>query len=152
VIDAADAADAGQFNWFTGTPYAMRTRSRTERRDGGPVTEFLHVRVARRAGISTSGEIDHRNGIHLDCRRSNLRAATPVQNRQNIGLSKKNTSGVKGVSWDGRRGLWWAEVKAYGRRHRLGRFAVLEQAKAAVMEARTRLHGEFANHGTTENL
>jgi hypothetical protein len=152
VIDAADARDVGQFNWFTGSPYALRTRRRSELVDGGALTEYLHVRIARNAGMPSVEEVDHRNGTELDCRRSNLRPATHGENGCNRRLTARNSSGVKGVSWDARRGKWWAEVSVNRKRRRLGRFDSLEAAKAAVIAARSEMHGEFANHGHTETI
>lgn len=46
-----------------------------------------------------------------------------------------NTSGVKGVSFDKRRGLWAAEITIRGEKHFLGRFYTLEDAAAARKQA-----------------
>lgn len=44
-------------------------------------------------------EIDHRDGDGTNNRISNLREATPTQNRQNLSLRSTNKSGMTGVSW-----------------------------------------------------
>jgi hypothetical protein len=80
----------------------------------------------------------------LDCRRSNLRFATRAQNGQNARLSKRNTTGLKGVCWNASRQLFAAEIRCSGQRHHLGRFATADQAKDARDRAAVALHGEFA--------
>jgi hypothetical protein len=88
--------------------------------------------------------VDHANGNKLDCRRSNLRFATRAQNGQNARLSKRNTTGLKGVCWNASRQLFAAEIRCSGQRHHLGRFATADQAKDARDRAAVALHGEFA--------
>jgi hypothetical protein len=48
---------------------------------------YLHVAIMERSGIkrpsSKHSMVDHRNGKELDCRKANLRYATPSMNRRN---------------------------------------------------------------------
>ena len=46
-------------------------------------------------------------------------------------LSARNTSGVKGVSWDCSRGKWKASLMIGGVTHHLGRYTKIEEAIAA---------------------
>lgn len=93
---------------------------------------------------------DHINGCKADNRWVNLRHATRAENCQNSATRSDNTSRVKGVGWDKATGKWRARAGINGKQNYLGRFVNLEDAKAAVREARTAAHGEFVNHGNEE--
>jgi hypothetical protein len=88
-------------------------------------------------------EIDHINGNRDDNRISNLRHATRLQNAKNVGLSRRNKWGSKGVSWDSLKGSWRADICADGRARFLGNFATIPEARAAYSAAALELHGEF---------
>ena len=88
--------------------------------------------------------IDHKDGDPWNNRLENLRECTQGENTLNQRLSKKNTSGVKGVHWDKQTGMWRASIKAYGVEMKLGRYPLLEGAVAARVAAEKELHGEFA--------
>ena len=79
---------------------------------------------------------DHKNRNRLDNRRENLRVVTHAENLQNLPLASNNTSGCRGVSWDKRRGCWYAYGGLSGRRRHLGRFPTLDVACAAASEWR----------------
>lgn len=142
MIDAADAAEVGRFNWTAfvrpGTVYAERHV------DGATV--LLHRFVASLAGEVDKRTVDHRDGNGLNCRRSNLRPASQRENLANRGAQINSRSGVKGVCYYARDRLWVASVKA-GDIRRQGRFKGKEDAIAAVLAWRSELHGEFANDG-----
>lgn len=89
-------------------------------------------------------EIDHINGDKLDNRISNLRASTRSENAKNFPVTKKNTSGYKGVSWHKQRKRWVASIKVNGKKIDLGRYKTPEEAHAAYCEAANKHHGEFA--------
>jgi hypothetical protein len=88
--------------------------------------------------------IDHINGDGLDNRICNLREATGSQNVCNQKISVRNTSGVKGVSWNKQRGMWKASLSLLGKEHHVGYFNSLSHAATAIEDARFNLHKEFA--------
>jgi hypothetical protein len=99
---------------------------------------------------ATKGQlVDHKNGDGLDNRRENLRFATRLENSQNRRMSKNNTSGFKGVTFDkkGRR-HWRASIghlytKKESYRY-LGLYFTPLEAAIAYDLAALRIHGEFA--------
>jgi hypothetical protein len=94
--------------------------------------------------------LDHINGDPTDNRIENLRRATHVENNRNSVHS--STSGVKGVTWDPTRNKWRCQICVLNKNYNLGRYDTIEEAKAAMDEARARLHGAFANFNTRSNI
>ncbi len=92
-------------------------------------------------------EIDHIDGNPLNNRINNLRECTRGENEYNKSLIASNRSGVKGVYWNKKCSRWHARVRHNGKRLNLGVYKDIEDAKEAVIAARTRLHNQFANHG-----
>lgn len=86
--------------------------------------------------------LDHMNGNKSDNRIGNLRLATNTQNHQNVGITRSNTSGFKGVRK--LRKKWQAQIRANGRWLYLGVYPTPEEAAAAYKEAAAKYHGEFA--------
>jgi hypothetical protein len=85
--------------------------------------------------------VDHINHDTLDNRRSvNLRVVTNAQNKQNPGMQRNNTSGVRGVSRH--RNKWEARFYVDGKRFWVGSFLTLEEAEAALKKARS-IHMPF---------
>ena len=93
-------------------------------------------------------EIDHINGRRGDNRICNLREATHAQNCKNLSLSKSNTSGFRGVSWDAKRKKWCAIIVVNYRHNRLGYFDTPEAASAAYEAKATELFGTFKRNNT----
>lgn len=90
--------------------------------------------------------IDHINGNRTDNRISNLRDVDHVQNCRNQPLSRGNTSGFTGVSFDANRNKYAAHITVGGRTLHLGRYDTLAEARIARQQANTKY--EFhANHG-----
>lgn len=89
-------------------------------------------------------EIDHINGQRSDNRWANLRQVSRSQNNYNLGVSKRNVSGTKGVSWVSARNKWLARLKVEGRVIHLGEFDLLSDAVAARKAGERAHHQEFA--------
>jgi hypothetical protein len=82
--------------------------------------------------------MDHRNRRRDDNRWRNLREATRVQNGQNRGLNKDNTTGVQGVFPSGTRFI--AQITVDGEQIYLGAFGTVEQAAVARRSAKEQRH------------
>ena len=105
---------------------------------------FLH----RLAWVLVTGdwpadEIDHVNGDRLDNRLCNLRDVSRRINLENQRNGRrKNAAGFLGVHQAGTR--WRAQIGVHGRTIRLGYFDSAEQAAAAYLDAKRRLHAGCA--------
>lgn len=91
--------------------------------------------------------IDHADGNRQNNRIENLREATRSQNNYNKKIGKSNTSGVKGVSWRPDSKKWRARIYVEKNPIVLGMFDTIEEAKAAIEEARKICHKDFAKNG-----
>jgi hypothetical protein len=89
-------------------------------------------------------EVDHINQNKSDNRISNLRAASPSQNRCNRGAQKNSKSGVKGVFPSVTKGKWIARIRVNGVQIHLGTFPDVISAKREYDSYAKTLHGEFA--------
>ncbi len=89
--------------------------------------------------------VDHINNLKTDNRISNLRWSTIQQNNFNYSLSKKNTSGVRGVIWFKETKKWRAQIKINNKSIHLGYFVNIEDAKLARQNKSAELFGEFQN-------
>ena len=89
-------------------------------------------------------EIDHRDLCPNNNRLSNLRLATPSQNRCNTRKRSHNTTGLKGVFWDKSRAKWVAYIGVNGTQINLGRYITKGLAAVARAKATLKYHGQFA--------
>lgn len=95
VLDQEDYQYFSQWKWHTNKPHHSRNGSkqyavRTQGRGGNYRPKlYLHVEIMKRTGAVPPSLfhtlVDHRNGNEFDCRRANLRWATPEFN----GMNKK---------------------------------------------------------------
>jgi len=90
--------------------------------------------------------LDHVDNIKHHNMIDNLRAATTQENAFNKKISSNNTSGVKGVFWDGTYNKWRASISINGKKRYFGSYYDIEDARKAVEDAREKHHGEFARH------
>jgi hypothetical protein len=91
-------------------------------------------------GENPEYDIDHKNRIRTDNRLTNLRLATRQENTHNAGISRRNWSGVTGVSWDANHCSWAANIKANGKQHFLGRYPSIQLAADAYSAAKRQFH------------
>jgi len=87
-----------------------------------------------------NNQIDHINGNKDDNRIENLRDVTASENALNIHKPMpKSKTGYRGISIE--RGKYRAEICTRPKRHFLGRFDTLEEAKAAYDACKLKLMG-----------
>lgn len=90
-------------------------------------------------------EVDHINGNRYDNCLSNLRLATGSENGYNRRISKRNTSGYKGVHFFKPTGKWRAAINIGKRKRKhIGLYDTPEEAALAYRRAAAELFGEFA--------
>lgn len=146
LVDDADYEWINQWKWQflpahrTQEGYAWRKMSMLNKLIPGKTIAMHRVIINAQPGQ----EVDHRNGDKLDNRRENLRICTSAQNKFNIGKSRKNTSGYKGVCWHKQKHKWRAQVTFAKKDRHLGFFANAEEAARAYDCAVKELAGEFA--------
>jgi hypothetical protein len=150
IVDVADYEWLNQFNWHaqwqprTHSFYALRWKDGTTVAMGREI-----LGLPDHTSESDRREADHQNGNTLDCRRDNLRAATPAQNVRNRKRHRTNRSGFKGVRQSGQK--WSAKVCARGRTIYIGGFETAEHAARVYDSVARVLHGEFARCNFPEN-
>lgn len=121
-----------------GKGYAIGTKNRK--------TVYMHILIARKMGLL--GEIDHENTDSLDNREENLREASSSNNSMNRGMSSRNTSGYKGVSWHKINKKYVAYIRVNEKSLFLGYYDDPKEAHEAYKKAAVEHFGEFANFGT----
>lgn len=98
-------------------------------------------------GLESADEIDHINGNNLDNRIENLRVASRLVNARNTKKSKKNSSGVTGVTWSVANKKWVAYIGTSSMPgHYVGSFVEFSDAVDARIGAEKRA-GYHENHG-----
>lgn len=87
---------------------------------------------------------DHIDRNPLNNQRNNLRPATSIENRQNSSMRSDNTSGVIGVHFDQRDGVWISDVCINYKRIRVYYGNSKNDAIKARLEAEAKYYGKFA--------
>lgn len=150
IIDEQDA-DLAEFKWSSlitprASVYAWRFTKIEDQWQHVLLHRLILERILNRRLIK--GELcDHENGEGTDNRRENLRLASSLQNAQNKGMRKDNTSGFKGVSYRKDTGRYVARIYVNKLCIRLGNFATAEDASDAYKQAAIEFFGNYANLG-----
>jgi hypothetical protein len=142
--------ETGEFLWrTTGKGRRQDCRAGTIESPRGYV--FINIdgriwRSHRLAWLYVHGEwpkqqIDHINGNKTDNRIANLRDVSSGENTQNRSAPlSNNKSGFLGVTWKKTLGRWVANICHCGTPQYLGAFDTPEEASAAYLAAKRRLH------------
>jgi hypothetical protein len=119
IVDDDDYEWLSQWKWYANRVRYTFYAARNIWKNG----KNIPVRMHREILHLTPGDkniVDHKNQNGLDNRKENLRIATPALNGCNCKMNKKNTSGYRGVRWEGRCKKWVAEIKVNGKLKYLG--------------------------------
>lgn len=144
LVDDTDHHWLSKFNWYAHHNHKLNWYAvRTIRENGKRRTIGMHRMIL---GISGNQKTDHINGDGLDNRRCNLRVCTQTQNTRNQKLSRRNSSGYKGVKYNESAILhpWQARITFNGRVLHLGVFTTAVEAAKCYDCAAIHYHGEFA--------
>ncbi len=87
--------------------------------------------------------VDHKNNDKQNNNVYNLRYVTAKQNSYNSRLSRRNKTGVKGVSFY--KGRYIAHITHESHRYYLGSFKELELARQARLKASNNLYEQYKN-------
>jgi len=143
IIDLEDFEKVKGFKWyFSSRGYATSSQWRCfPKNHANQYTLHMHrVIMNTPEGLLT----DHINGDSLDNRKSNLRIVTNAQNLCNVKLTKKNTSGYKGVSWCKNSKHWRAKITFERKIFWLGGHKCPQEAAKAYDKAALKYFGEYA--------
>lgn len=145
LIDTEDLPKVEKYHWH----YNMRGYAVT---NPGTRKEKELILMHRLINSTPLGlHTDHINRDKLDNRKSNLRSVTNAQNRYNIGVSKLNTSGYKGVSFNKQYNKWDMQIRTTTKRV-CRRFTTKEEAALAYNKFAKELFGEFAYLNKVEGI
>jgi hypothetical protein len=88
-------------------------------------------------------QVDHINGLRWDCRRSNLRLCTKIENMLNRAPNIKNSTGYKGIQRH-KSGYYYVQIKHLGQQYRVGKFETPAEAARGYDFLAGKFFGEFA--------
>ena len=91
-------------------------------------------------GTWPDADVDHINGSRADNRLGNLRDVSREMNLQNIKCVSKAVSGFRCVYPTRDPNRWYAQISVKNKIRHLGTFGSREEASAAYIDAKRRLH------------
>jgi hypothetical protein len=145
LVDDEDFERLSAFKWYAhnsanrrGDSTGKRPARRTSKQEGRKVLFLVHHILRAPPGMV----VDHINGDPWDNRRANLRVCTNTENLRNRAKHRGCKNPYKGVHPMGRR--WTALICLDGAIHRLGSYAIPEEAALAYDAAALALFGDFA--------
>lgn len=140
LVDDDDFDELSKFTWFVEAQgYAV-----TKVWKGVCAWEKLKMhRFVMKRCKGDGIQVDHINGLKLDNRKSNLRNCTNTENCRNRSATKKNSTGLKGVSFRSSNKKWVAQICVNYKRIYLGQFETPQDAHEAYKKAAIKMHGEF---------
>lgn len=133
MIDDEDYDKVKMFDWFWRDGYAVRKHGRN--------SYYQLHRFLGGAEFKEQVLIDHKNGIHEDCQKGNLRRADRFQNQQNRKTNKDNElpKGIRMLP----SGKYNVRLQGWNKREVFGAYETVEEATEARNKRAQELHGEF---------
>ena len=113
---------------------------------------YLRIRIDdkyyyshRLAWLYMNGNFPEKCTDHIDGNRknnsiSNLRMANHSENHENIPSKTNNFSGLRGAYYDHKSKRYYSKIQKFGKYTHLGGFGTAEEAHAAYVEAKRKLH------------
>ena len=137
--------------WYTENGYLKAKNPVDDPLNLGVKNVYLHMLVMDAYNPDVNPDrlfVDHknhsmRNEKKIDNRLSNLRFVTNEQNSQNQGLSNRNTSGVKGVTFNKASNKWLAQIVVNKQNVYLGIYEDIDDAIKARKDAEIKYFGDY---------
>lgn len=146
VIDLADIEKVKYHKWrlchghvITGLPARKTDRS---------VAHVILCHNARQSNLV----VDHIDGDPMNNRRSNLRLITQSENTKNQCMSKRNSTGFKGISFDKDRSQWASEIHYEYKRIHFARRTDKREAVYQRMIAEMHLYKDLARQSEIKRM
>lgn len=141
-IDSIYREKVEQYNWTflaTQAPYTRLSQTKTI---------FLSQYIMTLYGEQINGlDIDHISRDVMDNRVSNLRVCSTSNNLQNMLISKKNTSGYKGVSFDKHAQKYTSYINYNRKKYHIGCFdSCIEAAHSRDQYLRKQSYASFCRY------
>lgn len=110
-------------------------------RDGKLIYAHRYSYMKHKGEIEQGLVIDHVCHNRACVKPDHLRAVTQKQNTENhSGATRVSKTGIRGVCWDSGNKRWLAQVKHGDRNVFFKHFTTIEEAEAAVIDARLKFH------------
>lgn len=142
LVDDEDYEELNKYKWF------ITRKGYVSRMEKNEFNEFK-ITISMHRFIMNAPEgmvVDHINHNRQDNRKSNLRICTAAENTRNIGVNRRNKSGVTGVLWRDTNKRWVARITIEGKEIFLGSFINFEDAVSVRKQAESVYFGEFKNN------
>ena len=110
----------------------------------GYATSRLNNKIIHMHNVICGFMTDHINRDTLDNRKINLRPINKIKNMYNSNISIRNSSGVKGVSWDKSRDRWSAYIQYDKQYINIGRYSNFDDAVMDRMIYETKYFGIYS--------
>lgn len=139
IIDKFDLKRVSKFTWYKNSSGYVFSN----------IAGYLHRFIL---GINNAKEGDHKDRNKLNNRRDNLRKCNDKENSRNVGLSKNNTTGAKGVYFRKRSRNYYVQIVVNCKTINLGTFSTVLTAAKVYNKACKKYHKEFACLNDLTNL